>query len=351
MALLPESMNAIHLKEFVKSHKELRVTKIPFPKTNAHSLVIRTTHISPTHVDLLYARGLHQNNRRHAKPPFTLGSDFAGVVVSAPPGSGFAKGDQVYGGSFGAYAEYVVIDLKKRTGVVRKVPKGWTAAEACSVGASGATSLGCFWWAGPVREGSWVLVTGATGGLGTMAVQIAKKLGAKVVALVGKDKRKETMMKDLGVDQCVRYDLPNWEDKVKEATGGGVDLVYDAVGMVESSLKCCRYAGRVVIVGFAGRGGDIEKVRMNRILLKSAAVFGYRFGEHGRQRPEDVIKIWRDFDDMVEQGAIKAVVYDQKYLGLDSLPRALNDLAEHKVWGRAVVQVSDEYSEREKPRL
>jgi NADPH:quinone reductase-like Zn-dependent oxidoreductase len=175
-----------------------------------------------------------------------------------------------------------------------------------------------------------------------MAVQIAKKLGARVVALVGKDKHKENMLKDLGVDQCVRYDLPNWEEKVKEVTNGGVDLVYDAVGMVESSLKCCAYAGRVVIVGFAGRGGDIEKVRMNRILLKSAAVMGYRFGEHGRRHPEQVVEIWRDFDAMVEEGGIKAVVYDKKYLGLDSVPRAMNDLAEHRVWGRAVVQIADE---------
>lgn len=320
----------------------MNVSKIPVPKVTPHSLVIKVTHISPTHVDLLYARGLHQNNRRHAKPPFTLGMDFAGVVVSGPQSSGFVKGDKVYGATFGAYAEYVVIDLKKGTGSVRKVPKGWTSAEACSVGASGATSLGCFLRAGPIKEGSWVLVTGATGGLGTMAVQIAKRMGGRVVALVGKDKQKEKMLKSLGADQCVRYDQQNWEEKVKEVTGGGVDLVYDAVGMVESSLKCCRFSGRVVIVGFAGRGGDIEKVRMNRILLKSAAVMGYRFGEHGRQHPEEVVEIWNSFDAMVEEGGIKAVVYDQKYLGLDSAPRALNDLAEHRVWGRAVVQIANE---------
>jgi NADPH:quinone reductase-like Zn-dependent oxidoreductase len=268
--------------------------------------------------------------------------DFAGLIVSAPKDSGFVKGDKVYGATFGAYAEYVVIDLKKGSGAVRKVPKGWTLAEACSVGASGATTLGCFLRAGPVREGSWVLVTGATGGLGTMACQIAKRLGARVVALVGKDKSKERVLKDLGVDQCVHYDVQNWEQKIKDVTGGGVDLVYDAVGMVESSLKCCAYGGRVVIVGFAGRGGDIEKVRMNRILLKSASVMGYRFGEHGRRHPEQVKEIWRDFDAMVEEGGIRAVVYDQKYLGLDSVPRAMNDLAEHKVWGRAAVQIADE---------
>jgi NADPH:quinone reductase-like Zn-dependent oxidoreductase len=176
-----------------------------------------------------------------------------------------------------------------------------------------------------------------------MAVQIAKRMGAKVVALVGKEKEKQQMLKDIGADALVRYDQSGWEDKVKEISGGGVDLVYDAVGMVESCLKCCGFAGRVVIVGFAGRTpGDIEKVRMNRILLKGAAVMGYRFGEHGRQHPEEVVEVWRDFDAIVEEGGIKAVVYDQKYLGIDSVTRALTDLADHKVWGRAVVQIADE---------
>ena len=318
------------------------MTRIPTPKTNAHSLIVRTTHVSPAHVDLLYARGLHQNNRRHAKPPFVLGMDFAGIVVSAPADCGFVKGDQVYGATFGAYCEYVVLDMRKGAGAVRKVPKGWTLAEACSVGASGATSLGCFLRAGPVKEGKWVLVTGATGGLGTMAVQIAKKMGAKVVALVGRDKQKEKMLKDIGCDALVHHDNPKWDEKVKEVTGGGVDLVYDAIGAVEQSLRACDYGGRVVIVGFAARGGDIEKVRMNRILLKSAAVMGYRFGEHGRRHPEEVVEVWRNFDELVEEGAIKAVIYDQNYLGIDSIPRALNDLAEHRVWGRAVVQIADE---------
>lgn len=268
--------------------------------------------------------------------------DFAGTVAQAPLSSGFEKGDRVYGSAMGAFAEYVGIDVRKGTGSIRKVPKGWSLAEACSVGASGATSLGCFQRAGGIKQGDWVLVTGASGGLGTMAVQIARAQGARVVALAGKDIHKEKMLKEIGAEICVRYDLPNWEEKVKELTGGGVNLVYDAVGMVESSLKCCAYGGTVIIVGFAGRGGDIEKVRANRMLLKSAAVMGYRFGEHGRRDPETVRKIWKEFDAMVDEGKIKAVVYSQAYLGLDSVGRAMNDLATHKVRGRAVVKIAEE---------
>lgn len=282
--------------------------------------------------------------------------DFAGIIAKTPsepiPNSdGFKVGDKVYGSAFGAFAEYVAIDTRNGSGGIRKLPTGWTGGEACSVGASGATSLGSFLRAGGVKKGSWVLVTGATGGLGVMAVQIAVAHGGRVIALVGKEKEKSDMLKDLGVEACVRYDEPDWENKVKKATGvEGVDLVYDGVGMIESCLKCCAYGGQVVVVGFAGRGGDIEKVRANRVLLKSAAVLGYRFGEHGRRNPEAVGKIWREFDDMVTDGSIKAVVYDKAYKGLDDIPQALQDLARREVWGRAVITIAEE-DEKEKSRL
>lgn len=269
--------------------------------------------------------------------------DFAGTVLS-PGLSPFSEDDKVYGSHFGAFCQYIVLDVSKgEGGGIRLIPRNWTGREACAVGASGATSLGCFLKAGGVKKGEWVLVTGATGGLGVMAVQIAKALGGRVIALVSADTSKTRMLKDLGVEAFLRYDKPNWEEEVRKVTGGnGVNLVYDAVGMVESALKCCAYNGRVVIVGFAGRHGDIEKVRANRMLLKSAVVMGYRFGEHGRRFPQEVKDIWKTFDDLVEMGNIKAVVYDEAYKNLDDVPRALKDLEQRKVWGRAVVDIDND---------
>lgn len=182
-----------------------------------------------------------------------------------------------------------------------------------------------------------------------MAVQIARALGGRVIALVGANSSKIQMLNSLGVEACIRYDKPNWEETVKAATGGeGVNLVYDAVGMVESSLKCCVYNGRVVIVGFAGRHGDIENVRANRILLKSAVVMGYRFGEHGRRYPREVEEIWKGIDKMVEKGDIRAVVYDEIYRGLTEVPRAMKDLEERRVWGRAVVEIGEQDDQKAK---
>jgi NADPH:quinone reductase-like Zn-dependent oxidoreductase len=120
------------------------------------------------------------------------------------------------------------------------------------------------------------LVLGASGGLGVMAVQIAKAVGARVIAVVGGEE-KSRIVERLGADVVVDYRHDGWEERVRQATPGalGVDVVYDAIGAVESGIKCLKYRGRLVIVGFAAREGKMEKVRANRILLKSAMVHGY----------------------------------------------------------------------------
>jgi NADPH:quinone reductase-like Zn-dependent oxidoreductase len=269
-------MQAIHLSEFVTSLAALRPSIVSLLQPSPTTLIIQVTHVSPTHVDILYAQGKHQNNRRHAKPPFVLGMDFAGTVILAPQESEYVKGDRVYGSHFGAFAEFVGIDIRNRTGSIRKVPRHWTNEEACAVGASGAISLGCFLRAGGIKKDDWVLVTGASGGLGVIACQIARAMGGKVIALVGDEAgEKASVLKQVGVEAFVSYNEKGWESKVQEISGGGVAIVYDGVGMVERGLRCCKFGGTVVVVGFAGRGGDMEELKVNRILLKGAGVIGY----------------------------------------------------------------------------
>ena len=267
-------MQAIHLTAFVADPTALQPRTIPTPPLadDPTALVVRVTHVSPTHVDLLYARGQHQNNRRHARPPFVLGTDFAGTVERRPPGSAFAAGDRVYGSHFGAFAERLFVP-GAAAGGVRRVPPAWTPRGACAVGSSGAIALGAF-RAARVAPGEWVLVTGASGGLGVAAVQVARALGGRVVALAAGGEKMD-MLKGLGVEACVDYGEEKWEERVMEVSGGGVGVVYDAVGMVERGIRCCRYGGRVVVIGFAGRGGEMERLAVNRVLLKGVSVVGY----------------------------------------------------------------------------
>lgn len=248
--------------------KELSSPKPKGPK----DLSIKITHAAVTHVDLLYAQGLHQNNQRHVKPPFILGTEFSGIVTSSSPGSSFLSGTRVFGGSLGSYAEELIVNEDS----VTRVPSQWSNAEACAVGASGPVSYGALISIAQLKVGESVLVLGASGGLGVMAIQIAKAIGANVIAVVGGAEKAE-MVRRIGADGIVDYHEGKWEEKVKALTKDreGVDVVYDGIGAVESGVKCLKYRGRLVIVGFAARGGKMENIRANRILLKSIMVHGY----------------------------------------------------------------------------
>lgn len=267
------AMKAIHISRFTDNLPDIvpSNTATPTPK-GKQTIHIQVTHAAVTHVDLLYAQGLHQNNKRHVTPPFILGTEFAGIVLSAPPSSTIRPGTRVFGGGLGAFAEQICVAEDS----VRRVPRQWSNAEACAVGASGAVSYGALHGVARLQAGESVCVLGASGGLGVMAVQIAKARGAHVIAVVGSDVKADVVRR-CGADEVVLYTEPRWEDAVRDKSPGahGVDVVYDAIGAVESGIKCLKYRGRLVIVGFAARGGKMENVRANRILLKSAMVHGY----------------------------------------------------------------------------
>ena len=128
-----------------------------------------------------------------------------------------------------------------------------------------------------IKRGDCVLVHAAAGGVGLAAVQVAKAFGATVVATAG-SQRKLSVVRDYGADYAVDYGSEGWQEVVKKCTPGGkgVDIVFDPVGLVGQSLKCTRWNGRIVIVGFAG--GEIEKIPMNRVLLKNISLVGLHVG-------------------------------------------------------------------------
>lgn len=108
-----------------------------------------------------------------------------------------------------------------------------------------------------------------------MAVQVAVALGCKVIATAG-SAEKCAYAEKYGAEVCFNYSDDDWPKRVLEATGGnGVDVVYDPVGLVDYSLKCIAHRSRMLVIGFAGREGNMERVAMNRILLKQVHIIGY----------------------------------------------------------------------------
>ncbi|KAK1062225.1 hypothetical protein LTR12_010061 [Friedmanniomyces endolithicus] len=333
-------MKAIHIPTYTPDPSTLQPSYIPTPTPKADELLIRITHCSPQHADILHAQGKHQNNnvkKGWCFPPFTLGYDFAGVVHTLPSGggdgvaSGLRKGDRVFGAAIGAFAEYICV---KRS-AIRKVPAGLSNETACAM-VGQAVSYASVVRIAKVQPGETVMVSGASGGLGGAC-------GARVVALVGDEGKAATMRGSLGVDAVVVMGEGGaWMGEVMEFTGGkGVDVVLDNTGMVDDALRCLAYFGRIVILGFAARKGVMEEVKMNKLLLKSATVVGYRFGESGRRFPKELEEIWDGYLGMMQEGRLKPLLYG-RYDGLESVGRALGDLAARKVYGKIVVKVSDE---------
>lgn len=201
------------------------------------------------------------------------------------------------------------------------------------------TSYGALVTRAGVKKGDYVLIHAAAGGVGLAAVQVAKAFGAIVIATAG-SARKLEVAKGFGADFAIDYNKKGWEDEVKKLTprGRGVDIVYDPVGMVNTSLKCTAWNGRILVIGFAA--GDIEKVAMNRVLLKNVSLVGLHWGMYTREEPETIEEVWRGLFGLIDEGKFKGTVYsDRTFSGLESVGEALEMLGRRETWGKVVISV------------
>ncbi|WPG97248.1 Hypothetical protein R9X50_00002000 [Acrodontium crateriforme] len=344
-------MKAILIPDFVSDPSTLQPTSTPIPTPKPNQCLVRITYCSPQHADILHAQGKHQNNNKKRGwcfPPFVLGFDFAGEVVNSPRNGDvntsavFKKGDRVFGAALGAFAEYVCVDVQ----AIRKIPAALSDETACAMSGQ-AVSYASVVHIAKIKPGETVMVSGASGGLGSVCCMVAKALGAKVIALSGSADKISTIRETIGADLVLEME-GDWIEQVMGFTQGkGVDVMLDNTGMVNDAIRALAYFGRIVILGFAARKGVMEDVKMNKLLLKSVTVMGYRFGESGRRYPDELKKIWEGYLRMLETGQLKAPLYG-KYTGLEDIGRALKDLEERRVCGKIVVKVA---SENETARL
>lgn len=228
--------------------------------------------------DLLLLRGEYQ---LRLEPPFIPGMEVAGVVRSAPDDSEFKPGQRVTALSMlGGWAERVAVPPDN----IRLTPDGLDDAEAVALLGNYQTMYFALAKRGALRAGETVLVLGSAGGVGTAAIQIAKALGAKVIAMVHRPHAKE-FVESLGADVVLPL-TDGWLEAVKEATGGrGVDLVVDPVGgeAFDDAVRALATEGRLLVVGFAA--GGIPTVKVNRLLLRNVSVIGVGYGEYVNRTP------------------------------------------------------------------
>ena len=328
-------MRAIQVKEYVNGPQDLTVTTTPDPTPSPTEYLIAIHATATNFFDLLQIRGKYQHQ---PSLPWISGSEFSGTILSTPssnPSPAFKKGDRVFGASQGGYATKICAEEER----LRPVPKGWSFIDAAGLMVTAPTSYAALVTRAGVKKGDYVLIHAAAGGVGLAAVQVAKAFGAVVIATAG-SKRKLEVAKGYGADYCVDYNKSKWEEEVKKLTpkGRGVDIVFDPVGMVNTSLKCTAWNGRIVVIGFAA--GNIEKVAMNRVLLKNVSLVGLHWGMYAKEEVQTVESVWKGLFKLMEEETFRGTVYgDRKFCGLESVGEALGMLGRRETWGKVVVAV------------
>jgi NADPH:quinone reductase len=303
------------------------VADVPEPQPGPDDVLVEVRALGISWPDLLQTKGEYQ-----LKPelPFQLGVDFAGTVVSAPASSGHAAGDRVacvlpYGGG----GERVAV----HHGSVFPLPARMSFEQGAALPMNYLTAEFALRTRGAVAEGDTVLVHGAAGGVGTASIQVAKGLGALVVAVVSTPAKQE-VARSAGADEAVLVE--GFLGAVKELTHGrGVDVVVDVVGgdLMTDSLRALGPLGRLLVVGFTG--GSIPQVRVNRLLLNNIDVRGVGWGAYAMARPGFMRRQWNALVPMMESGAVDPPV--GKVYPLDDVAQALVDMEERRSVGKSVV--------------
>ena len=235
--------------------------------------------------DLLMIQGKYQ----HKPPlPFAPGGEAAGDVAAVGADVRTVKeGDAVcLGLRSGGFAEAVNVPAA----AVKPIPGKMNYEKAASYATAYMTAYVALKVRGGLQPDEWLLVHGATGGVGMAAVDLGKHYGARVIGTGGRDD-KLAVVKSRGADAVVNYTLPDgslggFRDEVKAITGsGGADVIFDPVGgsVFDESMRCINWRGRLLTIGFTS--GQWPQAPVNLILIKSIAVIGVRTGEIGRRDP------------------------------------------------------------------
>lgn len=279
--------------------------------------------------EVLQTRGEYQ-----IKPPlpFVPGSEIAGVVREAPDGAAVAPGDRVAAFcGLGGFAELAVAPEFLTYPLAGRLDFGQGAGLILNYH----TAYFALVLRGRLTEGETVLVHGAAGGVGTAALQVAKGLGARTIAVVSSD-AKQRIAEQAGADAVLRSDGP-WKDEAREISDGGVHLVLDPVGgdRFTDSLRLLREDGRVVVVGFTG--GSIPEVKVNRLLLGNTEVIGAGWGAYAMARPQLCRDIDRALQPLIEGGFIQPIVGAR--FPLKRAGEALREIEERRATGKVVLDV------------
>lgn len=328
------------LSKTVGGPETLVLEDVPAPVAGPGQVVIDVRAVGVNFPDVLMIKDMYQ-----FKPPrpFSPGGEIAGVVSAVGDGvTRFKVGDRVLGSTgSGGMAEQIALDASR----ARTFPASMSFEEGAALIMTYGTTIYALKDRGHLKAGESLLVLGAAGGVGVAAVELGKAMGAKVIAAAS-TQEKVDFAKSCGADEGIVYPArldeddkaatKAFSDAIKQAGGGGVDVVYDAVGgaYAEPAVRAMNWEGRFLVIGFPA---GIPKIPLNLTLLKSCQIVGVFWGAAVARDPvgneANIAELFRLF----EAGKIRPRVSET--FPLDRGGEAIAHLADRKALGKVVVTV------------
>lgn len=327
---MSETMRAVVVEQLAAGYAGTGLRSVPVPVPAPGEALVRIRAAAINFPDLLMTRGEYQ-----FKPdlPFVSGMEFSGEVIAVGEGAdpSLVGSAVIGGGKTGAFAEYACVPAT----ALRAKPARLDWAQAAAYSATYLTAWVTLVRKANVLPGEWVMIHGASGGVGLACVDLARHLGARVIATGSSDHKLAQVSRLFAPDAMVNVGS-GFRETVKQLTGGrGADVIVDPVGgdVFDESTRCIAFDGRLMVVGFTS--GRIPSVSVNMPLIKGYSVIGVRAGEYGRRFPERGAEHIAAIDRLAAEGAITPHIHAR--LPLDQWREGFDMLAGRTVVGKVVL--------------
>jgi len=309
--------------------KLLEIKDIETPKPSKNEVLVKVQAAGVNFPDALMVQGKYQIVM---DPPFTPGNEVCGYVEETGDDVDLKIGTKVIAlPPIGGFSEYVSVNKNLVIPVSEKVDS--------MAGASLPINYGTCYYAlkrrANIQKNESLLVLGASGGIGTATIQLAKIMGVKTICAVGSDEKAE-YVKSLGADEIIRYDQVELKETVKELTDGkGVDVVMDPVGgdVTEQALRATAWNGRLLVIGFTD--GNIPKIPLNLTLVKGVSIVGVWWGRWTTTSPEETAEDFKELIEFIEKDEL--VIKPKNIHPIEETSLALENFLSRKNIGKTVI--------------